>query len=67
MRQTVFEYIEVDTIEPADTAPTDTSARKRLRHDESLNDVSTVGGQDQIRGSVEDTLNTLLEAEADQL
>ena len=35
------------TIEPADTAPMAISARKRLRQMKSLNDVSTVGGQDQ--------------------
>lgn len=29
-----------------DVAPTDISARKYLRHDEPLNDVSTIGGQD---------------------
>lgn len=35
------------TIEPADTAPMATSARKRLRNNEPLNGVSVVGGQDQ--------------------
>ncbi len=44
MRKEVFEYIEVDYIEPADTAPTATSARQRLRQNESLNDVSVFGG-----------------------
>jgi hypothetical protein len=34
------------TIESADTAPMAISARQRLRQKKSLNDVSTVGGQD---------------------
>src|SRR5690606_17677469 len=34
------------TIEPADTAPTASSARQRFRHNRSLNVVSTVAGQD---------------------
>ncbi|MGE0338093.1 MAG: hypothetical protein AB7Q76_22565, partial [Gammaproteobacteria bacterium] len=36
------------TIGPADTAPTATSARKRLRHNKPLSSVSVVGGQDHI-------------------
>ncbi|OSM04241.1 putative transposase [Magnetofaba australis IT-1] len=48
MRQTVFEYIEMDYHRVRRMAPTAISAQQRLRLNKSLNDVSNLGGQDQL-------------------